>query len=902
MENEKQRQQRRPTALRHHISVATTTARRRISSHSVDKISQQATYPKYQQFSQLKNHLFLGLLVLASTTPFSSAFVERKLFRSEQSTFDWNSLSVQPHSLGRVVRPKFSSHQQQQQQESRNTRCALKMTSQKDVEDESNTQSPTMTSSPTDRFHADMQRVLESRRHRMQAQNTTTTAMTTTTTNKVVLDRSQRPAILESDVDGAERVHGLLRVLCQRGLATEKSFQIVMQSYVRRGRLRWRPNQAVVEMPEEYDDSTTTTTARTTDDDNDNVATTANKLASSLSSRKLICAADQVEALFHELVQRTSRTTTATTLSVDTYNLVLEAYANCATPRGGYGEQNHKYAQRAQALLKRLQAMRGTVPVKSILHVLHATAWQQANLQPGVYAQQAHEYLEQIRQQTKDPSILSQAYSLTLEAYSKSGSAGSAATAETLLMKMIQINATQTSLGTRLGILDAEDFSNAVLAWSKANEPEAAQRAQTWLEKMVALFQSGSFPDGSDPPLIAFNGVIVAWSRQGDYNRAAAVLSLLDDVSRVCRNLIPDVVSYNSVLHAYFRSKAPLVKARKLVKFMHQHCDSQPSIRPNSFTYYTYLKCLLQSRPRSDEEEGDLMAEREDTLNQLETSWLQGDYEMEPTNRIFNMVINAYAKSSDKRAWRKAMHLLDRMKNMAAHSKELAAVRPDIITITSIMDCLSKALDPQAPQLAKSLLQDAFDRYHETLDIQDRPNLRAYTMAILTLAKNHGSVVEARQLLDNLVELYKETGDPSLRPNAYPYNYVLNCAASTVSDDPAQTFQIATRTFQDLRQARLADSYSYAFWIKCCIHLVTSEELKKNCVRYAFDECKRDGLVTAEVLFRLSQALPRHVVMEEMLEGKVSASGGGAATHANVSVNDLPKAWTRKSQKQWKVR
>ena len=418
----------------------------------------------------------------------------------------------------------------------------------------------------------------------------------------------------------------------------------------------------------------------------------------------------------------------------------------------------------------------------------------------------------------------------------------------------------------------------------------------------MALYQSGSFPVGSEPPLIAFNGVIVAWSRQGDYNRAAAVLSLLDKICRVCRNLVPDVVSYNSVLHAYFRAKAPLAKASALVKFMHKHCDSQPSIRPNSFTYYTYLKCLLENRPRSEEEEQDLMADREDTLNQLETCWLQGDYEMEPTNRIFNMVINAYAKSNDKRAWRKAMHLLERMKTMAAHSKELSAVGPDIITITSIMDCLSKAFDPQVPQLAQSLLQDAFDRYHETLDTRDRPNLRTYTMAILTLAKNNGSVVEARQLLDNLEELYKETGDPSLKPNAYPYNYVLNCAANTVSDDPAQAFQIATRTFQDLRQARLADSYSYAFWIKCCIHLVTSEELKKKCVRYAFDECKRDGLVTAEVLFRLSQALPRHVVMEEMLEGKVSATGGDAASHANVSVNDLPKDWTRQSQKQWKLR
>ena len=689
------------------------------------------------------------------------------------------------------------------------------------------------------------------------------------------MNRHQRPSVLQADTDGAERVHGLLRVLCQRNLATEESFQIVMRAYVDRGRLRWRPSPGL------WSDEI---------ESNNNKDT--NRTGTVLRNQKIICAADQVEVLLQELVSRVP------TVSVETFNLALEAYANCATPRGG--ERN--YAQRAQLLLRRMEEMyKEQVPVASIMHVLHATAWQQANLQPGVYANQATAYLERIMGRTDDPTILLKALSWTLEAHSKSGSTGSAPQAESLLKQMIQINATNPRSGsddknnTSLCILDAEDFSNAILAWSKSDDADAAEHAQVWLEEMVSLYRQGRFPAFSEPPLIAFNGVIVAWSRRGDYKKAAAVLWLLNDLRQVCQSLVPDVVSCNSVLHAYLRAKAPLEEAVTLVNFMHDNCATQPSITPNSFTYYTYLKCLLQKRQNAPQTL-DISEECENSLNRLEARWLRGDYAMKPTNRIFNMIINAYAKSNEKRSWRKATNLLDRMKKMSEVSDDLKAVAPDIITITSVMECLSKASDPQVPQLVQSLLQESFDRYHETQDLQDRPNLRTYTMAILTLAKNHGSVVEARRLLDNLVELYNETGDPSLEPNAYPYNYVLNCAATTVSEDTDIAFQIATRTFQELRKAGLADSYSYAFWIKCCNNLLTSEDLQKNCVSYAFEECKRDGLVTAEVLNRLLQVLPRKMVMEELLEGKIKASEE-SSSYTPLTVDNLPASWSRRTRK-----
>ena len=154
-------------------------------------------------------------------------------------------------------------------------------------------------------------------------------------------------------------------------------------------------------------------------------------------------------------------------------------------------------------------------------------------------------------------------------------------------------------------------------------------------------------------------------------------------------------------------------------------------------------------------DEQDLAEKAVAILIKMERLWQSGDRSLAPSNRIYNMVINAYAKSHHRSAVSKAMDLLSRMK---ASTK----CQPDNISYTSILECLSKSNDPSAPDQAQSLLQEAFDLYAKTGNPSHRPNLRTFTMAILTLAKNGGSPQDARVLLQQLLDLYKETKDPQL--------------------------------------------------------------------------------------------------------------------------------------------
>jgi hypothetical protein len=677
------------------------------------------------------------------------------------------------------------------------------------------------------RFNEDMKRVLKLRQGNIDEQ--------------LSRDRVMRPKILESDIDGAERVFTMLNHLIDINTATEESFRIAMNVFLRRGRFRWMRDQHVT------------------------------------------CAADQIEDLLEKLIKLKS----PSNVSLATYNIALEAYAVCSTPRG-----ERDYARRAESLVKRMESVFGVLPVESYKHVLHAFAWQQANLEEGECARKACELLKLIEQRTEDGLTLMQCYDWTLEVWSKSGSTGSASEAQVLLDKMKTLNLTLSIEDIENGahlILDADTYCNAILAWAKNSDSTGAVRAHEILLEMIDRFNKGAFPPGSEPSLIAFNGVMAAWGRQGRADMAENILKLMDDVRSKCTNLTPDAISYNSVIHAYLRSEdkeLALQKVSEIVQFMEDTCHKQPAIKPNGFTYNTLMKCWIQS----DRE--DLAEQAEATLMRMQRLWESGDSSVQPTNRLFNMVINAYAKGKSRDAARKAVWLLESM-------KQSDLCQPDVVTYTSVIECLSKSTDPQSACKAEGLLSEAFQRYQETKDDSLRPNARTFAMVILTLVRTNGSAVKARELLLKLLELYKETNDPSLRPNEYLYNYVLNCAANTI-DEPKklEAFQIATLTYQEMRKSNLVrpDSFTYAFWLKCCNNLIPSGDLRKKCVEYSFEECRKEGLVSNEVLLRLIQGNPPKLVdkLLELPQNIDRTSDTKRSVYRRViKVQDLPREWSR---------
>lgn len=645
------------------------------------------------------------------------------------------------------------------------------------------------------------------------------------------MERRKRPKVLTTDLDGAERVMSMLRHMVSIGVATEESYRIALEALVHRGRLRWRREDSLI-----------------------------------------VCAADEVGVIMHEIWGLKNGQ-----VSTETCNLALQAYAVCATPRG-----NRQYAKSAQALLEKMEENGVEITAESLGHVVHAWSWQQENMLSGECARMAQENFELLLKKSPSVETLQQSYHWLLEAWSKSLDDGAKEKAEEILGEMIKLREKHPDSM----FPNTNSFSNAILAWSKARGEAAASKAHELLEMAVASFEQGGFAEGTEPELIAFNGVLSAWGRIGRVDKAETVLSMLQRVSEKCPGLTPDALTYNNILYSHLRSKdksKALNQILAIVEHMEKAGLDEPKMKPDSFSYNIVLKAWVQSR------RPEAALEAVKTLTKMRELWILGDTAAKPSNHHYNIVINALAKSRQHLDARQAYELMLQMQT----SKEC---QPDIITYTSVIECFSKSNDPEAADISIDLLRQATAIYEETKNPQMMPNMRTYSMVISAIGTNPTlqNVLTARELLVELLESYDETQDADLAPNAFPFNYALNCAANCIgsSTEKIKAFQSAAQTYNDLRKREnvTPDSYTYAFWFKCCNNLLPMGDIRTKGVTLAFEQCKADGLVSSETLRRLLAGTPPDVVASLL---DLEPNNMAPAVYRQLNLDDLPPGWSR---------
>ena len=233
------------------------------------------------------------------------------------------------------------------------------------------------------------------------------------------------------------------------------------------------------------------------------------------------------------------------------------------------------------------------ITAESVAHVVHAWTWQQENLNAGNCAEMAQQNLDRILRLSPDDETLMQCYDWVLEARSKSVSEGSAQAASELLQQMDDFKNKGAISITSSSLPNFQSHSNANLAWSKNQDQGSAEKANIMLDEALNIYKQGGFPKGSEPELIAFNGVITAWARIGRPDKAEGVLWAMNEIKSQCKNLVPNVVTYNSVIHAHLRSRdknKALQRIRKVVKYMEINAEDQPAIKPDNFSYNTLMK------------------------------------------------------------------------------------------------------------------------------------------------------------------------------------------------------------------------------------------------------------------------------------------------------------------------
>lgn len=331
-----------------------------------------------------------------------------------------------------------------------------------DGDDETHRQQAKMDAA--NRFHMDMKRVLKTRQDTAREDANVSSSTTTSSTDSALrayspMERRNRPTILTQDVDGAIRVISMLRHMVNIDAATEESFQIVLKALCERGRLRWRNRDSVV-----------------------------------------VCAADEVEPLMDEIWERENGK-----VSIETCDLVLQAYAACSTPRG-----DRRYAQKAQDLIDSMIANGISPSTSSYSHVINAWAWQQGNLKGSKCAEMAQSNLDHLMELEPDNEVVLQAMDWVLEAWSKSISSDAPIKAAKLLKRMMDMQ--KDGEKATMSFPKSHSYANAILAWSKSKEDGAAEKAHHVLSQLLDDYEKGDLPTHVVPDLFAISKSF--WLRQ----------------------------------------------------------------------------------------------------------------------------------------------------------------------------------------------------------------------------------------------------------------------------------------------------------------------------------------------------------------------------------------------------
>jgi len=364
------------------------------------------------------------------------------------------------------------------------------------------------------------------------------------------------------------------------------------------------------------------------------------------------------------------------------------------------------------------------------------------------------------------------------------------------------------------------------------------------------------------------------------------------------------------------------------------HMEYEMRVKPDSYTYSTLLASWCQESAPGNEKAADqaeeLLRRRiEDVdIEILDREWSTAKREARtaeiwPNVKHYSSVLKAHAKTKSAAGARKALALLSEMEarfynadvvegddnnddyddTSTYYIDKKESCKPDLICYSIVIDAFANSRLPEASSVALRLLKAVETKYES--DVSMKPNARLYTAVILSLV--HSPLLDddlSEEHINNAQQAWsilEKMMDNDVQPNAYTYNYIINCAAESASgdiDDQKISFEIALRAFQAMRKHGLCDSFTFAFMIKACNNLLPSGELRAKVISQTFVECCKTGYLNDTILDRLWRGLKPTQFYKLVGEEKPRVNGG-YQEKSPIKTSQLPDAWSANSMKKW---
>lgn len=334
---------------------------------------------------------------------------------------------------------------------------------------------------------------------------------------------------------------------------------------------------------------------------------------------------------------------------------------------------------------------------------------------------------------------------------------------------------------------------NAVLnALSRSREKGVAEKAEQILNHLFELDESGV--PNVKPDAFSFAAVLSAYQRLG----TPAAVQRADDMVRRMEELYeagsiqnpPDVYHYTIVCAAWAKSNEKRAAARCVQILSHmqgRHDAGYPMVKPNVRTYNAVLDCLA----RSNEEE-----KAEQLLYHMLALGRNGDKDAGPDSFSFNAVINAFCRSEQRDAGRRAESVLDRF---LEHSEEYPSVKPDTRSFTHIIVYYARQQDmldaPYRAEYVLNRLLSLFKSGHRRLS----PDVFGFTKVMESYASHkHPDAGEcAERLLRTMLKLRNDFGPEKLEVNTGVMNSVLHAWSCCGDADAGRRADLLLRDMEN---------------------------------------------------------------------------------------------------------
>ncbi|KAG7350865.1 PPR: pentatricopeptide repeat domain containing protein [Nitzschia inconspicua] len=484
-----------------------------------------------------------------------------------------------------------------------------------------------------------------------------------------------------------------------------------------------------------------------------------------------------------------------------------------------------------------------------------------------------------------ESSVL-QAYNLYIHALARSSLPGAGYMAEDILLEM-KSKGIPANVVTYTSILDAH---------ARSPNDGGAQAAEDFLFR---LMQTGLAEENLNE--LTCDTILNAWAQERTMESAEhAEMILLRLEESQLANVRPTPNSYATVMNAFAKvgstqaaERAVALLARmirrtsveveevKAGRRSKKSLQKNGIVRPDTVTFNACINAWATSRdPRAGKKAMEILEQ----MKEISTSEDSSDFDAHPDTVTYNTVLSCWSHCGDKNAALQAERVVKNMRKISEQNS-MSKVHANTVTFNTVLHAWSQSKLPNAASRAEELIGYMI----QSNDPNIAPDVYSFNCVIDALSKSKESYKarRAREWLDRLHEKHVQSPESNLKPTTSTYNTVLNaCAFSaqrTTQEEQREALKIAVGSFASMPRERIKrDTVTYGTMLKCFANLVPKGDVRNRMALQVFQECCEEGMVGELVWNEIRRSVPPQLIQQTCQFKRECGS---------MEVSDLPMEW-----------